>query len=562
MSVQISNKKYAVLHTADIKTQDITITKNGNYYPSDGITGYNLVRVKVPEAVLQEITISPKTTEQTILPPKHVDGFDTVTVQPVTASIDSNIKADNIKKGVTILGVAGNVDFQTETLVVTPKTTEQNFIPNTDGYRQVTVGAVSASIDKNIKAENIRNNVEILGVKGIITPVNNTTRDVYVNGLYTAPAPYTGFSEVNVDVKIESEPLTIVPKITEQIFTPIDEYHGYSPITVKPVTAEIDSNIVAQNIKKGINILGTVGTCIELNPTTLKITKNGSYKPTAPHNGFSQVDVDINTVNNTDITITTNGTYTPKAPYTGFGKVITNIDTVNNTTLTAKDNGTYRPASPYTGYSEVTVDVSSKLTEKKVSPTDTVTILTPDTGMLGFSKVTVDLTWIEDALKALNAGDTTTTPKLQNKTVTQAGIYQCDNGYDGLGKVTVNLDWVDTAIEQAKTQAVSGTSDALIANNATTIITDADIIREYAFYKATNLKKVTLNNAKSISAHAFEDSGLQTLVIKTTTVCTLSTNVFTIAPTIYVPDNLLASYQTASNWVIYKDHIKAISTIS
>lgn len=59
------------------------------------------------EPILQDIVVSPKTTEQTITPSEDYDGIGQVKVNAVTSSIDSNIKAENIKKGVTILGITG-----------------------------------------------------------------------------------------------------------------------------------------------------------------------------------------------------------------------------------------------------------------------------------------------------------------------------------------------------------------------------------------------------------------------------------------------------------------------
>lgn len=56
---------------------------------------------------LQDKTVSPATSEQTITADEGNDGLGTVTVEAVTASIDANIVAENIKDGVTILGVTG-----------------------------------------------------------------------------------------------------------------------------------------------------------------------------------------------------------------------------------------------------------------------------------------------------------------------------------------------------------------------------------------------------------------------------------------------------------------------
>lgn len=57
--------------------------------------------------VLQDKTVTPTTSKQTITADEGKDGLGTVTVSAVTAAIDANIVAGNIKDGVTILGVTG-----------------------------------------------------------------------------------------------------------------------------------------------------------------------------------------------------------------------------------------------------------------------------------------------------------------------------------------------------------------------------------------------------------------------------------------------------------------------
>lgn len=61
-----------------------------------------------PEPTLQDKTVTPTTSEQTITADQGKTGLGTVTVSAVTAAIDENIVAANIKSGVTILGVTGN----------------------------------------------------------------------------------------------------------------------------------------------------------------------------------------------------------------------------------------------------------------------------------------------------------------------------------------------------------------------------------------------------------------------------------------------------------------------
>lgn len=59
---------------------------------------------------LQTKSATPKTSSQTIKPDSGYDGLSQVTISAVTSSIDSDIKASNIKKGVNILGVTGTLE--------------------------------------------------------------------------------------------------------------------------------------------------------------------------------------------------------------------------------------------------------------------------------------------------------------------------------------------------------------------------------------------------------------------------------------------------------------------
>lgn len=84
-----------------------TIEANGTYAASaDNADGYTSVTVDV-EADLQDKTVTPTTETQTVTADQDKDGLGTVTVNAVTAAIDENIVAGNIKAGVTILGIEG-----------------------------------------------------------------------------------------------------------------------------------------------------------------------------------------------------------------------------------------------------------------------------------------------------------------------------------------------------------------------------------------------------------------------------------------------------------------------
>lgn len=122
--------------------------------------------------VIEAKTITATTSQQTITASGSVDGFSPITVNAVTAAIDEDIVAGNIKSGVTILGVEGSVvELAGETTEITATTSEQTIEPTEgkNGFTSITVNPVTASIDANIIAENIKSGVTILGVEGTYT---------------------------------------------------------------------------------------------------------------------------------------------------------------------------------------------------------------------------------------------------------------------------------------------------------------------------------------------------------------------------------------------------------
>jgi hypothetical protein len=62
------------------------------------------------EPVLQEKTVAPSTSAQNVTPDTGYDGLSKVTVSAVTSAIDSDIQPENIKKDVDILGVTGTLE--------------------------------------------------------------------------------------------------------------------------------------------------------------------------------------------------------------------------------------------------------------------------------------------------------------------------------------------------------------------------------------------------------------------------------------------------------------------
>ena len=86
---------------------------------------------------------------------------------------------------------------------VKTKTTFQEILPdkNYDGLSKVNVEAVTNEIDENIKSENIKKNVSILGVQGNIEELKGTKIEITKNGTYIPEEPYNAFTEVKANME-------------------------------------------------------------------------------------------------------------------------------------------------------------------------------------------------------------------------------------------------------------------------------------------------------------------------------------------------------------------------
>ena len=243
----------------ELVPETITVSANTQLQTFTPSTGNGFTEVKVNAITLQDKTVTPTNSQQTVSHDSNYTGLNSVTVKAVDATADSNIKAENIKENVTILGVTGTFagkkidSYKT----ATPTTSYQTIRPDEgfDGISYVNVNPVTYNIDSNIKAENIRKNISILGIEGTW------------GGVYS--------------------PLSIAPKITAQTFTPEEGQDGFNTVEVSAVTSNIDSNILPKNIKRGITILGVEGNYIPenlqskvVNPTTAvqNVTYDDGYE--------------------------------------------------------------------------------------------------------------------------------------------------------------------------------------------------------------------------------------------------------------------------------------------
>lgn len=117
------------------------------------------VKIKVPittlriEPTTQSKTVEPSIEEQTITPDEGIFALSSVTVNPVTSEIDESIKAENIKEGVSILGIEGTVkpfkELVLQDKTVNPTTEIQEIVAD-EGYDALNKVVVNAQTGVDI----------------------------------------------------------------------------------------------------------------------------------------------------------------------------------------------------------------------------------------------------------------------------------------------------------------------------------------------------------------------------------------------------------------------------
>ena len=155
-------------------------TKLGLFPKSLDQVPYYIITKLYPSPTKEPLTITPSTEQLEFTTPENTK-YDPITVEAVNSSIDSNIQPENIKEGVSILGIAGTHKGKkpAEVFNVQPTTYDQTIAPTKGSvFLGGNVYAVTSAIDSNIQPENIKEGVSILGVTGTLSSGGGS--DVFV----------------------------------------------------------------------------------------------------------------------------------------------------------------------------------------------------------------------------------------------------------------------------------------------------------------------------------------------------------------------------------------------
>ena len=278
-------------YVLDSKTVNSSTAQQVITSDKDGLSS-----VTVEPYTLDSKMVDPSTSEQTVT--SSVDGLSSVTVNAVTSSIDPDIQAGNIKRGVEILGVTGTFDGGSlQSKEVNSSTNSQSVTPDSGYYGLSGVTVKPYTLENKAQTITLNGTYSFIptsadGLSSVDISVNVADIPAVVqsksvtyneNGEYTVTPDqgYDGLSSVDISVNIPPEPVVLQSKTVKsstesQSVTYDSGYDGLSSVTVEPY--ELDSKTVNSSTAQQVITSSVDGlSSVTVNPYTLDVkTVNSS----------------------------------------------------------------------------------------------------------------------------------------------------------------------------------------------------------------------------------------------------------------------------------------------
>ena len=195
------------------------VLKGKTFTSSAGLAVAGTHVCKQPKLQIKSVT--PAAAAQNVTPDSGYDGLSSVAVTG-----DANLTAANIKKGVSVFGIAGTHECPAPKLhekQITPSAAAETYYPD-EGYDGIS--KISVAGDPDLSPENVVYGKQIFDVVGSHKCPTFTTQEK-----------------------------TVTPSVQAQTVKPDSGYDGLSQVTVSG-----DSNLTPANIKKDVSIFGVTGT--------------------------------------------------------------------------------------------------------------------------------------------------------------------------------------------------------------------------------------------------------------------------------------------------------------
>ena len=472
-----------------------------------------------------------------------------------------------------------------ENVEIKPTTEEQILKSEKYGFDEVKILGVTAEIDENIKSENIKEGTTILGVEGGYKGVDTSDATATVDDIASGKTAY-----VNGE-KIEGTVETITgskPMSAEKVF----DFGGsvaVEAINEKPVLFKKNSKmLVAANYDKFVKAIKLTSDKIVEGNTVLGVSGSVKIPDTSDATALSEDILQDKTayVNNEKITGTMqeyDGSYTGNTANNGFvvdeelwNSLLSTIDSTKGY-KTTKLPEELTQIGPYAFYRlswlklpQLPKNIQSigeyafygcnmyfALTELPESITSIGGYAFYNCHNTPLQNLPSQLTVIKES--CFYSCNKMTISKLPEKltSIEKYGFYNC---------TSITISELPEGLRSLQQSAFAKCNSITIKELPIEIKT----IEPYCFQECSSIPSFkALGDVTSIGNYAFNKcSALQYIQFPNiTSVPTLGTNVFTSTPIgsktgyIYVPNTLVDSFKSATNWSAYASQIKPISEL-